>query len=518
MIRITETAVIDQPIEAVWRVLRDFNSHWRWHPAIAASRIEADGVPDQVGAVREFSLQDGGRLREQLIRLDDRHHSLTYCLLEAPLPLYGYVATIELKPVTDDGRTFWRWQCRFDAPPERATELAELVANDIYRAGMRGLAAYLRRGPGSTRGPSGSAPIDPAAEPPAVERRHSSRTPDWRPAAPDAAAPASGATRARAIVIGRYGPPDVLDLADVDVPPPGPGEVQIRQSFVGVNFIDIYCRTGYFDLVRPPGILGMEAAGTISAVGSGVTHLTLGDRVAYACAPPGSYTSLRTMAADLVVRLPDVLPDDIAAAGLLKGATAGFLIHDVHAVRPGDQLIVHAGAGGVGSLLVQWAHAIGAKVISTVSTHDKAGRVRALGADHVIVGRDDRFVDTVMELTGGRGADVIYDAIGRDSFDFSLKALAIRGHLVSFGQASGPIGARDIGALASRSVTLSRPNYGHYTGTRAEIERQADRLFAALRTGLLAIEPPAVYPFAEAARAHADLESGRTTGSLVLQV
>lgn len=187
------------------------------------------------------------------------------------------------------------------------------------------------------------------------------------------------------------------------------------------------------------------------------------------------------------------------------------------AVQPGQRVVIHAAAGGVGSLLVQWARAIGAHVIATVSTHDKAQRARQLGADDVIIDRGPDFVGSVIEITQGKGADVIYDAIGRDSFDWSIAALAIRGHLVSFGQASGPIGDKDIGALTSKSVTLSRPNYGHYTETRALMQMQSERLFAALQRGYLKIDPSTVYPLADAARAHDDLKSSRTTGSIVLK-
>ncbi|WP_339762368.1 zinc-binding dehydrogenase [uncultured Hoeflea sp.] len=513
MVRVVQSAVIDVPIDDVWRVLRDFNSHDQWHPAIAESRIE-DGHPaDMVGAVRAFSLTDGGRLREQLLRLNDHDHELSYCLLEAPLPLYGYVANIRLRPVTDTGQTFWQWESTFSTPADQLETLADLVANGIYKAGMRALAAYLR----------GPVPRPAKQPPPARPREKDMAKPDagnadWRSDAPPVISSAGKMITARAIVMDRHGGPDVLQLRDREVAPPGPGEVRIRQSFAGVNFIDVYCRTGYFDLLKPPGVPGMEAAGEVESVGPGVAHLSPGDRVAYACGPVGAYASYRTMEAELVVRIPDRFTDEMAAAGLLKGISAGFLLHDVHTVQPGQHVVIHAAAGGVGSLLVQWASAIGAHVIATVSTHDKAQRARHLGAHEVIIGRGPEFVEAVMEITAGKGADVIYDAIGRDSFDWSVAALAIRGHLVSFGQASGPIGERDIGALASKSVTLSRPNYGHYTGTRAEMQMQSDRLFAALEQGYLRIDAPTVYPLIDASRAHDDLENSRTTGSIVLKL
>ena len=514
MVRVVQSAVIDAPIDEVWHVLRDFNSHALWHPAITESEIE-DGYPaDMVGAVRAFSLTDGGRLREQLLRLNDRDHELSYCLLEAPLPLYGYVARIKLRPVTDTGQTYWQWDSTFTTPGDQQAALSDLVAKGIYQAGIRALESYLRNPP--SRNPA------PVRQEPQASRQSTRETSGQAPAA-NAPSPgghpadATGTLTADAIVMDRHGGPEVLQVRQIKVPAPGLGQVRIRQSFAGVNFIDVYCRTGYFDPLKPPGVPGMEAAGTVESVGPGVAHLSPGDRVAYACGPVGAYASCRTMDAELVVRIPDLFSDDIAAAGLLKGVSAGFLLHDVHAVQSGQHVVIHAAAGGVGSLLVQWARAIGAHVIATVSTHDKAQRARDLGADDVIIGRGPDFVEAVMEISQGKGADVIYDAIGRDSFDFSIAALAIRGHLVSFGQASGPIGEKDIGALTSKSVTLSRPNYGHYTETRALMQMQSERLFDALKRGFLKIDPPTVYPLADAARAHDDLENSRTTGSIVLK-
>lgn len=516
MVRVVQSAVINVPIDDVWRMLRDFNSHALWHPAIAKSEIE-DGHPaDMVGAVRAFSLADGGRLREQLLRLNDRDHELTYCLLEAPLPLYGYVAKIKLRPVTDTGQTYWQWESTFTTPSDQQATLSDLVANGIYQAGIRALESYLRNPPSPSPAPA------PVLQAPQASRQSTRETSGQAPAANapsfagQPATDASGTLTADAIVMDHHGGPEVLQLRQVKVPAPGPGQVRIRQSFAGVNFIDVYCRTGYFDLLKPPGIPGMEAAGTVESVGPGVSHLSPGDRVAYACGPVGAYASCRTMDAELVVRIPDWFADDIAAAGLLKGVSAGFLLHDVHAVQPGQHVVIHAAAGGVGSLLVQWARAIGADVIATVSNHDKARRASQLGAHDLIIGRGPEFVEAVMDITGGKGADVIYDAIGRDSFDWSIAALAIRGHLVSFGQASGPIGEKDIGALASKSVTLSRPNYGHYTATRPQMQTQSERLFDALHRGILRIGPPTVYQLADVARAHADLENSRTTGSMVL--
>jgi len=510
MVSVIESAVIDAPVDDVWRILRDFNSHVQWHPAIATSEIE-DGVPpDTVGAVRRFTLEDGSLLREQLLSSDDAIHELSYCLIEAPLPLFNYVATIRLKPVTDGERTFWQWRSTFEPPATRRDEMVALVRDGIYRAGFRALASHLRGLKRRAANPAREEHTPPQiARPPTADDR-SART-------ADRGAPAVVQTQpGDAIVVERHGGPDVLQLRQVEVPPPGPGEVRVRHSFVGVNFIDVYCRTGYFDLLALPGTPGMEAAGRIEAVGSAVHGLSVGDRVAYACPPVGAYAGLRVMDPELIVKLPPDMEEEIAAASLLKGVAASFLLHDVHAVKAGDIVLVHAAAGGIGSILTQWAVHLGARVIATVSTEDKASVPLSNGAAQVIVRRREDFAEAVMEISEGHGADVIYDAIGADSFERSLAALAVRGHLVSYGQASGPVGSWDIGRFASRSIMVSRPNYGHFTDTPEKIGLQANRFFDIVRRGAVRIRPPARYPLAEAARAHADLESGRTTGSMVL--
>ncbi|MDQ0313631.1 zinc-binding dehydrogenase [Amorphus orientalis] len=507
MVSIVESTVIEAPIEAVWRVLRDFNSHVHWHPAIAASEIEGGLAPDAVGAVRRFHLADGAMLREQLIDLDDRARELTYCLIEGPLPLFDYVASIRLRPVTDTGSTFWEWRSTFRPPPGERDALTALVRDQIYRAGFRALGPYLGAGARPSH-PVAPRPAAPASEP------QPSR-PVERPA-PAPSVQSGPDNETQAIVVDRYGGPEELVPRLVPVAPPGPGEVQIRHAVVGVNFIDIYCRTGFFDLLQPPGVPGMEAVGRIVAVGDGVHSVRPGDRVGYACPPVGAYCALRTMAPDLMVRLPDALDDETAAAGLLKGVTASFLLHEVHPVRRGEVVVVHAASGGVGTLLTQWAVALGARVVATVSTEAKAGIPRAAGAERVVVREREDFVTAVREVSGGRGADVVFDAIGRDSFQASVDALAVTGHLVSFGQASGPIGDWDIGSFASKSARISRPNYGHYTDTAEKMSRHASRFFAALEAGILRVAPPTRYFLDDAAGAHRDLESGRTTGSIVL--
>ena len=493
MVDVIRSTIVDAPIESVWDVLRDFNGHDRWHPAVAESRI-ADGVqPDAVGAVRDFRLRNGAHLREQLLALSDRDHRFSYCILEAPFPLLDYVATVRLQPVTDGNRTFWEWRSRFNPPKKREAELSKLVGEDIYEAGFRAIKQMLRGGGNARHVPVPNQEHHPGPAP----------------------LPQAGSIT-RAIVMTRHGGPEVLEPRKQQVPPPGPGELRIRQRAIGINYIDVYTRTGYFNLVSPPGVPGMEASGVVEGVGPDVADWHIGDRVAYACLPPGAYCDLRTMKTDLLVRTPEFLADEQAAASLLKGITASVLLHDVHALKSGETVLIHAAAGGVGLILCQWAKAMGATVIGTTSTDEKAARAIAAGCDHVVNYSREDFAEAVLNLTGGRGADVIYDAVGRDTFEASLRCLRTCGHLVSFGQASGDIGVHDIGRLAAKSATLSRPNYAHYTETAEAMRLQSGRFFEAVRTGHIIIGRPASYALADAAAAHRAIESRSSIGAIVL--
>jgi NADPH:quinone reductase-like Zn-dependent oxidoreductase len=481
MIRVTRSAVIDAPIERVWEVLRDFNSHHAWHPAVGESEIEGGERADQVGCVRHFFLKDGNHIREQLLGLSDAEHFSTYCILDATLPMRRYVATVQLKRVTDGDRTFWHWQSTFDVPRGREKEFADLVGNGVYEAGFEGLRAYLRRG---------GAP------------------------APAPAVAAGTALPAQAVVARAFGGPEVLEYRSVQARAPAPGEVRIRQTAVGVNYIDVYVRKGLYRMIEPPAAIGMEAAGVVLDVGPGVAHLLPGDRVAYACPPPGAYATVRTLDAGQVVPLPVEVGDEAAAALMLKGMTAEYLLHRTHRVRAGESVLVHAAAGGVGLLLCQWARALGAKVIGTVSSEEKARLARANGCEFPIVTREYRFAQQVKDLTGGRGAQVIYDGLGREAAAENLDALAFTGHWVCFGQASGPHDAMpDLGA---KSGTLSRPVLFHYTTDRNTLNEMAQRVFAALRAGTIRVEIRHRYPLAAAAEAHRELEARRTTGPIVL--
>lgn len=491
MVAVARSAVIDAPVDAVWRVLRDFNSHVLWHPQILVSDIEQAQPADVAGCVRRFRLADGAELREQLIALSDRDRSFTYCILESPIPLLDYVATVRLRPVTDGDRTFWEWRSTFRTPPGQEEALADLVAHGIYDAGFAGLRGFLERG---------EAPHPtPAASP---RRAHPP--------------PSRDEIEAPAIVVREHGGPEALVLERQRVPPPGPGEVRLRHAAIGVNYLDIHVRSGHYALLTPPGVPGVEAAGVVTDAGPGVEHLAPGDRVAYACLPPGSYCAVRTMAADQLVVLPPAIDDETAAAAMLKGMTAEYLLHRTHRVAAGDTVLVHAAAGGVGLLLCQWAKHIGATVFGTVSTPDKARLARAAGCDHPIVGPLADVPAHIAEITRGRGIDVIYDGIGRDSFAASFEALAVRGHLVLYGEASGTPEPIAHALLARKSATVTRPALFHYTADPDELRAIAGNLFRMIETGALRVSVNQRFPLGDAAAAHRALEQRRTTGSTIL--
>lgn len=482
--RVIRSTVIDAPIERVWAVLRDFNSHDQWHDVVEASRIEGGERSDQVGCVRSFSLKDGKRIREQLLTLSDREYKSTYCIVEATVPLQRYVATVTLKPVTDGNRTFWHWESTFATPPGREREMRDMVAQGVYEAGFENLRRHLRRG-GDLRTPS-SAPMPTALPLPS-----------------------------RRVQLAQYGGPEVLRAGDAEAAAPGPGEVRIRQRAIGVNYFDVYLRKGWIPSLLPlPGVPGMEAAGTVIDVGDGVAGLLPGDRVASLTPQPGAYCSVRSVPAAQVVRLPAAVEVDTAAALLLKGITAQILVHDLGRVRAGTRVLVHAAAGGVGLLVCAWARRLGARVIGTVSSEEKARVAREHGCEQVIVTRDYRFADAVQQLCGG--ADVIVDGLGDAAFDENFAALARCGHWISLGQATGGLRPVSPDLLVSKSATFSRPAVFDYVAAPGALAERAERVWAALADGTL--KPPTIerWSLDAADRAHERLESRATIGTLIL--
>ena len=320
----------------------------------------------------------------------------------------------------------------------------------------------------------------------------------------------------KAIRFHETGGPEVLRMDEVGLSSPGPGEIRVRHTAIGLNYIDTYHRSGLYPLPLPSGI-GMEAAGVVEEAGSGVSGLAVGDRVAYASPPPGSYSEARLIAAANVVRIPDAVSDRDAAAMMLKGLTTQYLIRQIYRVGPDDTILVHAAAGGVGLILCQWASSLGATVIGTVGSPEKAELARANGCDHPILYRDEDFVARVREITGGEGLPVVYDSIGRDTFPASLDCLRQRGTFVSFGQASGPIPPVDLGIFAQKgSLFFTRPTLFNYAGTPESLRAMSEDLFAAVSSGAVKISIDQTFPLADARAAHEALEGRRTTGSTVL--
>jgi NADPH2:quinone reductase len=321
----------------------------------------------------------------------------------------------------------------------------------------------------------------------------------------------------RVIQVRHPGGPEVMELGIVPLSEPGPGEVRVRHTAIGVNYIDVYHRSGLYPLPRFPHALGMEAAGVVEAVGSGVTEVRQGERIAYASGPPGSYAETRVIKADRLVPLPADIEDRTAAAILLKGMTVEYLIRRTYPVRAGEPVLWHAAAGGVGLLACQWLRHLGAIVIGTVSTEQKAELARAHGCQHTILYTREDFAARVRELTQGRGVGVVFDSVGRETFARSLDCLRRRGMLVCFGNASGKPEPFDAGLLSAKgSLFLTRPVLFDYTAERSELLASAEALFDVVRRGMVKVRVSETWELAEAAAAHTALEARRTTGSTLL--
>jgi NADPH2:quinone reductase len=320
----------------------------------------------------------------------------------------------------------------------------------------------------------------------------------------------------KAIRLDQTGGPEVLKWEDVEVGEPGPGQARVRHTAVGVNFIDTYHRSGLYPIPLPSG-LGTEGAGVVEAVGPGIAHVHPGDRVAYAGSPPGSYAEVRVVPADRLLKLPDDVPDRQAAAMMLKGMTVQYLIRRTYPVKPGETVLFHAAAGGVGLIACQWLKALGATVIGTVGSDEKAELAKAHSCDHPIVYTREDFPKRVREITGGQGVPVVFDSVGKSTFPGSLDCLRPLGLLVSFGNASGPVPPFELGILAQKgSLYVTRPTLATYTAGRADLEATAKDLFDVVRSGQVTIEVRHTYPLREAQQVHRDLEGRKTTGSIVM--
>lgn len=319
-----------------------------------------------------------------------------------------------------------------------------------------------------------------------------------------------------AIRIHSNGGPEVLQWEEVEVAEPKTGEAIVRQVAAGLNFIDVYFRTGLYKVPAFPSAIGNEGAGVVEAVGDGVTEVAVGDRVAY-CMSLGSYTQRRLIPAKQLVKIPRGITEEQAAAAMLKGCTVQYLIRQTYPVQAGETVLFHAAAGGCGLIACQWLKHLGVRVIGTVGTAEKADLARAHGCDHPIVYTEENFVDRVKELTDGRGVPVVYDSVGRDTFNDSLECLQPRGLMVSFGNASGAVEPFAPALLAAKgSLFLTRPTLATYTATRADLEKTSADLFSVLSSGAVKAEVNQTYPLENAAQAHRDLEARKTTGSTIL--
>ncbi|MBC3863732.1 quinone oxidoreductase [Undibacterium jejuense] len=320
----------------------------------------------------------------------------------------------------------------------------------------------------------------------------------------------------KAVRMLEVGGPDVMRYEDIELGTPGPGEALVRHKACGLNYIDVYFRTGLYPQTLPAG-LGMEAAGIVEAIGAGVSYVAVGDRVAYAGRPIGAYAEARIMPVDNLVRLPDSISFDTAAAMMLQGLTVQYLFHRTFPLQGGETILFHAAAGGVGLIACQWARAIGVTMIGTVGSDEKAALAREHGCTHVINYNTENFVQRVKEITEGKGVPVVYDSIGKDTFTGSLDCLAPLGMMVSFGNASGPVPPFALNELASRgSLFITRPSLMNYTAKRADLEMMAAHLFAMVESGKIKIDIRQRYPLSEIAQAHRDLEARKTTGSTLL--
>jgi NADPH:quinone reductase len=320
---------------------------------------------------------------------------------------------------------------------------------------------------------------------------------------------------AKAVRFHKQGGPEVLQLDEIQVGEPGAGQARIRHTAIGVNFVDTYQRSGLYPM-QMPAVAGNEGAGVVEAVGSGVTDLKAGDRVAYT-GLPGSYCDVRIVPADRMVKIPQGISDEQAASMMLKGLTVHYLIFTTYPVKKGETVLWHAAAGGVGLIACQWLKALGVTTIGTAGSEDKMALAKAHGADHVINYSKDNFVAKVKELTGGKGVPVVYDSVGKTTWEGSLDCLRVRGLMVSFGNASGPVAPVNLGILSTKgSLYVTRPTLNSHIITREDLVKRANDLFDVVKSGKVKIETTGKYKLADAAQAHRDLESRKTTGSVIL--
>jgi len=490
-ISVIRSAVIEAPIEQVWTVLRNFNSHDRWHPVVDHSRMENDVGGDVVGGVRSYSIADGAELREQLLHHSDRDYTFTYCILDASLPLFDYVATVRLKPVTDGNQTFWDWRSQFRASDDRAKELEELVGQQILEAGFTGMRTFLAQ--------KAVSPTIPASE----------------RAASVIADPGGESLPSRVVVVAATGGPEVMSLRDKTIPVPGPRQVRIRQTAIAVNFLDLKHRQGISTDIDLPLTPGLEGVGEIIDVGTQVNGLFPGDRVSYMSRTPGAYADIRCIDANACIPLPDGI-SDMDASTLLKGVTAGLLLSRVFRVVPGGTIMIQGISGGVGHLLSQWAKSLDLTVIGTVSTTEKAKFSRDRGCDYPIVVADDfPLVAEVMRITNDYGVDYWVHSSGGHKLDTAVNCLSSCGHCAVIGDCDEQPISLDINDLKRRSLTVSAPVCFDYFDNQTYLQRVSHQLFAKIQSRII-IPAIKAFPLSQVTEAHNRIESRQTMGAVVL--
>jgi NADPH2:quinone reductase len=444
------SAIIEAPIDRVWAVLRDFNSHHLWHPAVAHSQMGNGFDGDIVGGVRRFNLVDGAEVREQLLHHRDIAHTFSYSILDSSLPFFDYIATVRLRTVTDGNHTFLDWRSRFHTAENRAEELKHLVGQQIYEVGFSGLRKYLAE--------DAVTPL-----PPSEEIRN------------DLGISVVGEDMAaKAMRLADASESETMSLVDVTIPAPAPDQVRIRQRAIGVNDVDINQGLGADAQVSPSDIPGMEGVGEILDVGKHVHGLFPGDRVAYISPEQGAYAEIRCIDADACIPLPEPI-SDIEASILLKGFTAGLLLNRVLRPGRGSTLMIEAVSGGLGHIISQWAKSLGLTVLGTVTTVDEARFSRDHGCDYpIITGSDSQLIAEVMRVTNGRGVEYWVQNDGGNQMGAVLSCMAFSGHIAFL---SDPSICIDVAALNQRSRTVSAPSCLDYARWRPFLQRIVHKLF-----------------------------------------
>jgi NADPH:quinone reductase-like Zn-dependent oxidoreductase len=490
-ITVQRSAVIDAPIDRVWEILRDFNSHHKWHPAVIHSQMENDLVGDVVGGVRRSNLNNATELREQLLSHSDVEHTYTYCILDSPLPLFDYLATVRLRPVTDGSQTFWDWRSQFRTTPERAEELKRLVGKEICESGITGLRTFL------------------------AEKSEPEKVSIIEEAKKVVTAVKGENIPSKAIIVEAFGGPEVMDLRDATIPAPEPWQVRIRQTAIGINYIDIKHRQGSAAGLDLPGTPGVEGVGTIIDLGEQVSGFFPGDRVAYVSRTPGAYADIRCVDADDCLLLPDNVSDTDAST-FLKGVTTILLLNRIFRAASRNTIMIQSVSGGLGHILSQWAQSINLTVIGTVSTTEKAKFSRNYGCEYPIVTKGDAPIkDEVMRITNGRGVDYWVQSSNAHGIDDAVACLSRCGHCAVIGDRDEPAVPIDVNELKKRSITVSAPVCFDYIDDRSYLQRLAQQLFSKIRNRTIS---PVIktFPLSQAKEAHKNIETRQNMGAIVL--